>query len=243
YRVSSKQGTLFRMWATDKLVQFAIKGFVIDAERLKNPAEHDRFAELRRIIQDIRASEANVYAELRRILAMCSDYDHKSGGDFFATFQNKLHFAVTGMTAAEILLDRADASKPNMALTNWPKDEIRKQDVTIAKNYLYEVDMSGLNRVTSMLLDYFEDQVERQRLVSTAAAENWLDKWLLANDRAILPNKGRVAAKDAKDHAHRQYAVFDERRRANRKQQADAELAALRTEVKKLPKPHKKDRP
>jgi hypothetical protein len=140
YRVSSRQGTLFRKWATGVLVQFATKGFVVDAPRLKNPEEQDRVAELREIIRDIRASEANLYAELRRICAMCQDYDPKTEAarEFYANTQAKLFWAVTSKTPSMILVERSKSAVPNMGLQTWPKAEIRKQDALVAKNYLCE---------------------------------------------------------------------------------------------------------
>ena len=237
YRVSSKPATLFRIWATDKLVQFATKGFVIDVERLKDPAAQDRFAELREIIRDIRASEANVYAELRRILSMCQDYDPKSRacGNFFANFQNKLHHAVTHQTAAELIAVRADAAQPSMGLMSWAKADIRESDVTVAKNYLGQLEIEDLNRATTMLLDYFEDQTERRRLVLLAEAEAKLDEWLRFNDRPVLAGHGKVAKAKAEAHALEQYRLFDEQRRLARKSEADAALArALDEEVRKI---------
>lgn len=137
YRVSSAQATLFRRWATEKLVQFATKGFVIDSSRLKQPENADRLAELREIIRDIRSDEANVYRELRRICAMCQDYDGDSPAwrDFYTRTQAKIVYAVTSHTPAEIVQSRADAKQPNMGLTTWPNDNIRKGDVTVSKNY------------------------------------------------------------------------------------------------------------
>jgi hypothetical protein len=240
YRVSSRQATLFRIWATDKLVQFATKGFVVDVERLKDPASQDRFAELREIIRDIRASEANVYAELRRILAICQDYDPKSRvcANFFASFQNKLHYAVTHQTAAELIVVRADATQPNMGRTSWPKADIRKSDVAVAKNYLGQLEIDDLNRATTMLLDYFEDQTERRRLVLLSGAEAKLDEWLRFNERPILKGHGKVSSKKAETHALEQYACFDEQRRLVRKAEADAALArALDEEVRKIAAP------
>jgi hypothetical protein len=146
YRVSSTQATLFRKWATGVLVQFATKGFVVDAERLKNPDDQDRVRELREIIREIRASEANVYAELRRICAFCQDYDPSSpaASDFYRRTQAKLFYAVVNKTPSELLKDRADADEPNMGLHSWPKDEIRQSDAIIAKNYLAPSELKEL---------------------------------------------------------------------------------------------------
>jgi hypothetical protein len=158
YRIGGSLGTSFRLWATEKLIQYLVKGFVIDSERLKNPAEHDRIAELREIIRDIRAAEANVYAELRRICAMCQDYDPQSQAarEFYSHMQAKLYWAVTSHTPSEILSARADARLPNMGLQTWPKDEIRQADALIAKNYLTDPELRELNRLTTILLDIFE---------------------------------------------------------------------------------------
>lgn len=147
YRVSTRQGTLFRRWATDKLVRFATKGFVVDAPRLKRPENRDRVAELREIIRDIRSDEANVYRELRQICTMCLDYDGASDAwhDFYKVTQAKLIFAVCSNTPAEVLKRRADATEPNMGLTNWPNDNIRKADVAVSKNYLAEAEIKELN--------------------------------------------------------------------------------------------------
>jgi hypothetical protein len=243
YRVGSKQGTLFRRWATDKLVRFATKGFVVDVERLKNPAEHDHFAELRRIIQDIRASEANVYAELRRILALCKDYDPRSRQSqlFYANFQNKLHFAITSQTAAELVVSRANAQQENMGLTNWPADEVRQQDTLIAKCYLGRTEIEELNRATSMLLDYFDDQTQRQRLVSMDDAAAKLDDWLEFNQRPVLLGFGKVTAKKAEEHARAQYRVFDAQRRATRKVEANLNLVrVLDQQTRSIAKPKRK---
>jgi hypothetical protein len=191
--VSAQSKAPFRRWATEKLVQFATKGYVVDVERLREPDQQDRFAELRKIIQDIRASEANVYAELRRILALCQDYDPSAQACqlFFANFQNKLHYAVTSNTAAEIIRERADAHAPNMGLTNWPKADIRQEDTLVAKSYLGQAEIDALNRATNMLLDYMDDQAQRARLVTMAEAKAKLDDWLTFNDRPVLRGFGR----------------------------------------------------
>jgi hypothetical protein len=162
YRVSSKEATLFRKWATDKLVQFATKGFVIDAPRLKAPENRDRIAELKEIVRDIRSDEANVYRELRQICAMCQDYDGQSDEwhDFYRNTQAKLVYAVCSNTPAEVLNRRADAGQPNMGLRTWPNTNIRKSDVVTSKNYLTPIEIRELNRLTTILLDIFEDQMD-----------------------------------------------------------------------------------
>lgn len=219
YRVNSKQGTQFRIWATDKLVQFATKGFVIDAERLKQPEAYDHFQELREIIRDIRASEANVYKEVRAICALCSDYEAVEEKDkirFFATIQNKLHYAVTQMTGPEIRMNRADHSKPNMGLTAWKGDVVRQSDALTAKNYLAEPEIRDLNRFTNMLLDYFEQQTDLQRLVTMSDAAKELDKFIRNNERPLLSNAGTVSRRQADAKVKDEYRLFDEQRKLDR---------------------------
>lgn len=200
YRVGSKQGTLFRKWATEKLVQFATKGFVVDAERLKQPDAHDRVAELRDVIRDIRSDEANVYREIRRICAMCQDYDPKSSVwvRFFAQTQAKLMWAVTSNTPSEVIMSRANAEHTNMGLRAWPQDEIRKADAEVAKNYLAEPEIRELNRLTTILLDIFDDQLSIGRLTTMAQAEQLLDQQLKSLNRSVLTHGGAVKTENAK---------------------------------------------
>ena len=245
YRVSSKQGTLFRMWATDKLVQFATKGFVVDTERLKDEADSDRIRELREIIRDIRASEANTYAELRRICAMCQDYDGSSEAaqKFYAHMQAKLFWAVTSMTPSMLLVDRIDAEAPDLGLRTWPKDEIRQSDALVAKNVLAESEVRELNRLTTILLDIFEDQLELRRLTLMAEAERLLDDQLKGLGRPVLAGGGRVSRRDAEAHVKAQYKAFDERRRLERQRAADAMIAELKKADQELPKARRKPKP
>lgn len=218
YRVSSKQATMFRRWATDKLVQFATKGFVIDAPRLKGADNADRIKELREIIRDIRASEANVYREIRSICAMCSDYDGSSTSarTFYAAMQNKLLWATTSMTGPEIVKDRANSQDENMGLRTWPNQNIRKADTIVAHNYLGETEIRQKNRFTVMLLDFFEERLERQKLTTMAEAEAELDRFIRFNDRPLLRDKGSVSRSSANKHAEAQYKKFDNQRRAKR---------------------------
>jgi hypothetical protein len=238
YRVSTKQGTLFRRWATDKLVQFATKGFVIDSVRLKQPENADRLAELREIIRDIRSDEANVYRELRRICALCQDYDGDSERwrDFYKTTQAKIVYAVTSHTPAELIKDRADATKPNMGLTTWPNDNVRKNDVTVSKNYFGQSEVRELNRLTTILLDIFEDQADIGRLVMMDDARRLLDQQLKSLNRVVLAGGGHVSKKDADRHAERQYEIYNAKRKAERQLVADQALAALKEQNKELPK-------
>ena len=238
YRVSSAQATLFRKWATGVLVKFATKGFVVDADRLKDGAEQDRIAELRETIRDIRSAEANVYAELRRICAMCQDYDPQSDDarDFYRQTQAKLFYAVVNRTPSELLNGRADASAPNMGLQTWARDAIRQRDATVAKNYLAPVELKELNRLTTILLDIFEDQLEVGRLTTMAQASRLLEQQLRGLGRLVLKDGGQIAHQTAEAKAKAEYRRFDESRRALRNAQADEELAALKESEKGLPK-------
>lgn len=241
YRVSSAQATSFRRWATGVLVQFAKKGFVVDSPRLKEPENNDRLTELREIIRDIRSDEANVYRELRRICAMCQDYDRSSeqARSFYQRTQAKLVFAVTSHTPAEVISSRSRASEPNMGLQAWPNDNIRKQDVTVSKNYLAETEIRELNRLTTILLDIFEDQAELGRLIIIADAEQLLDQQLGGLGRSVLRDGGKVSSKSAKFRAEAEYKKFDAERKAKRHLEADKVIKSLASEAKNLPRTRK----
>lgn len=241
YRVESKNGTLFRIWATDKLVQYLTKGFVVDAPRLKEPGAADRVTELREIIRDIRSAEANIYAELRGICALCSDYDSASDAarTFYQRMQAKLYWAVVSHTPSMVLMGRADAEEPNMGLQAWPKTEIRQSDAIVAKNYLAGAELEELNRLTTILLDIFDDQLKIGKLTLMAEADELLDKQLKNLSRAVLTHGGNVGADDAKGHAKAEYKKFDERRRALRARERQAELLELKETAKALPKSKK----
>jgi len=238
YRVSSTQATLFRRWATSVLVQFAKKGFVVDSRRLKQPDNADRVAELREIIRDIRSDEANIYRELKQICAMCQDYDGtlEVARDFYQHTQAKLIYAVTSHTPSEIIAARANHDAANMGLQTWPHDNIRKADVVVSKNYLAAAEIKELNRLTTILLDIFEDQLDMGRLVVMKDAHNLLDRQLTQLGRTVLRTGGSVKASGAKQHAERQYEQFDEQRKLERQQQADKCIADLAQEAKRLPK-------
>ena len=239
YRVASKQATLFRRWATEKLVQFATQGFIIDAGRLKNPGNRDRIAQLKEIIRDIRSDEANVYRELRSICAMCQDYDGKSGEwqEFYRNTQAKLVYAVCSDTPAEVIRHRADARQPNMGLQTWPNENIRKTDVTVSKNYLGESEVRELNRLTTILLDIFEDQMDVGRLKLMGEASQLLDAQLRGLGRVVLNSGGRVSMDDAKQYAERQYGTFKEAQKAIRHHQADRAIAEIKATEKTLKSP------
>lgn len=243
YRVSSAQATLFRKWATQKLVQFATKGFVVDTPRLRDPDNADRIAELRDIIRDLRADEANVYRELRQICAMCQDYDGESEAwrEFYKQTQVKLLYAVTSHTPAEIIAERADASEPDMGLRTWPGDNIRERDVAVSKNYLADAEIRELNRLTTILLDIFEDQLEIGRIIVMDDARRLLDQQLRNLNRSVLTHGGSVRMSEAKARAELEYDRFDTTRKLARQQEADALIKQLSNEAKVLPtKPRKK---
>ena len=238
YRVSSKQATMFRKWATDKLVQFATKGFVVDAARLKSPDYRDRVAELRDIIRDIRSDEANVYRELRSICAMCQDYDGTSDEwhEFYRNTQAKLVYAVCSNTPAEVLSKRADSKAPNMGLQTWSNDNIRKADVTTSKNYLAQREIKELNRLTTILLDIFEDQLDIGRLKTMTEAESLLDRQLRDLGRVVLSSGGRVSMKAAKKFAEGEYDKFKAKLAKQRHLEADKVIAEIKAAEKNLPK-------
>ncbi|HMN73295.1 MAG TPA: RhuM family protein [Rhodoblastus sp.] len=238
YRVSSAQATVFRRWATEILVQFAKKGFVVDAVRLKQPENSDRIAELREIIRDIRSDEANVYRELKRICSMCQDYDPASEAsrEFYQHTQAKLVYAVVSQTPAEIIAGRADHRLENMGLQTWPNDNIRKSDVTVSKNYLAEAEIRELNRLTTILLDIFEDQLDIGRIVVMRDAQELLERQLAQLGRAVLRGGGRISRSQADKAAEAEYEKFDQRRTIARRQEADERIAALAKEARTLPK-------
>ena len=216
YRVNSIEATRFRIWSTKTLREFIIKGFVLDDERLKQGKNFgkDYFEELLERIREIRASERRFYQKITDIYAQCSiDYDAKSDvtHNFYKTVQNKLHWAITGHTAAEIVAERAKADKPNMGLTTWknaPKGKILKTDVTIAKNYLDENELDELNRIVSMYLDYAENQARRKIPMSMKDWAHRLDGFLQFNEYAVLKDAGRISAEIAKKLAEQQFDQY-----------------------------------
>lgn len=216
YRVRSQRGTQFRQWATEHLREYLIKGFVLDDERLKGgDGLADYFDELLARIREIRASEARVYQRIREILALARDYreEEKETMAFFATMQNKMHYAATGMTAAEIVRKRADAAKPNMGLTSWRGGRVFKRDVATAKNYLNENEIDTLNRITVMFLDQAEFRAKRRRDIQMSDWEMFLDKFLRDTELPVLEHAGTVPHEEALTWSHEQYDDFAERRR------------------------------
>jgi hypothetical protein len=217
YRVNSRQATHFRIWATERLKEYIIKGFTMDDERLKNPIRifgQDFFEEQLARIRDIRSSERRFYQKITDIYAQCSaDYnkDAEETKRFFATVQNKLHWAITQQTAAEIIHGRADSNKKNLGLTSWknaPEGPIRKPDVSVAKNYLNEEELDSLNRIVTMYLDYAELQARNRKVMNM---KNWimkLDAFLHFNEQEILDNPGKISAELAKSFAEGEFEKY-----------------------------------
>lgn len=241
YRVRSPRGTQFRQWATARLTEFLVKGFTMDDERLKHPpgpGVPDYFDELLERIRDIRASERRMYTRLRDILALAADYRASEADTtkLFQVVQNKLHHAVTGMTAPELIAARADASKPNMGLTTWKCGVVQRGDVTVAKNYLREDEITELNRIVVMFLDYAEDQSRRKQAIHLADWARKLDEFLRFNERAVLPDAGRVSREDADGKAQAEFERFAARRRELAEAEGEADtLKALEALAKELP--------
>ena len=211
FRVRSPVGVRFRQWANDKLKEYIVKGFVLDDARLKNPGKgRDYFDELTRRLQDIRTSERRFYQKITDIYATSADYDahHPLTQEFFATVQNKVHFAIHGQTAAELISARADSSQPNMGLSTWEGARIRKADVSVAKNYLNEEELRALNNLAEQYLIFAEGQAAR-RIAMTM--QDWISKlegFLTLNDREILQGAGKVSAELAKSHAEQEFGKF-----------------------------------
>ncbi len=217
YRVNSTQATHFRIWATERLKEYIIKGFTMDDDRLKNPENifgKDYFEEQLSRIRDIRSSERRFYQKITDIYSQCSadyDLDAKVTRDFFAAVQNKLHWAISGQTAAEIIAARADGSKVNMGLTHWknaPKGAVRKTDIEIAKNYLNEQELDGLNRIVTMYLDYAENQARKGVAMFMKDWVEKLDAFLQFNEEAVLKHQGRVSHEVALSLAEKEFEKF-----------------------------------
>ena len=251
YRVRSPRGTQFRQWATARLSELLVKGFTLDDERIKagRTIGQDYFDELLERIRDIRTSERLFYQKITDIYATSIDYDPNStiSQTFFATVQNKLHWAIHGNTAAELIQRRADATLPQMGLTTWknaPHGPIRKADVTVAKNYLKEREITELNRIVTMYLDYAEDQAKRNKPVHMSEWVRKLDAFLRFNEREVLGDPGSVSHEIAKEHAYAVHDQYEKRRLAELAQEPSSDfdrLVAGAEQVKaELPKPKKK---
>ncbi len=242
YRVKSPRGTQFRQWATARLSEYLLKGFVMDDERLKNPpgpGVPDYFDELLERIRDIRASERRMYLRVREILALAADYSPTEPETqlAFKVIQNKLHFASTGKTAPELIAERANSAEPNMGLTSWKGAVVRKGDVTVAKNYLREDEIEELNRIVVMFLDFAEDQAKRRKEIFLNDWQTKLDEFLRFNERRVLPDAGSVSRETADEKAERVFDQFSERRRAAIEAQAEQDaIRELEDTAKQLPK-------
>ena len=224
YRVKSRVATQFRIWATQRLREYIVKGFVLDDERLKNP-DHpfDYFDELLRRIQDIRTSERRFYQKITDIYATSIDYDPTDQASiaFFKTVQNKMHWAITGQTAAEIIIARANRAKPNMGLTNWRGATVRKEDVAIAKNYLYEPELAALNKLVEQYLVFAAGQAMRRVPMYMADWIAKLDGFLRLNERGILTHAGKISHELAVNHAEQEFDSFHGQRLCEQAKQPD----------------------
>ena len=243
FRVRSKRGTQFRKWANQNLASYMIKGFVMDDERLKNPdGRPDYFDELLARIRDVRASEKRFYQKLRDLFALSSDYDgtDKTTQMFYAETQNKILYAITGKTAAEIVIIRANANEPNMALTSWKGKVVRKQDIYIAKNYLSKDEIDNLNRFVTVFLETAELRAKNRQDVTMKFWEGNIDKIILLNDKPVLQNKGKVSHTQMEQTVGAIFETFSARRKTEEAQLADKddkdELKEIENKIKKTKK-------
>lgn len=241
YRVRSIRGVQFRQWATTRLRDYLVKGFVLDEARLRDPGPFDYFDELLEKIRDIRASEKRFYQKVRDVYATATDYTARSDDAqiFFATVQNKMLHAVTGKTAGELIVARADPGAPNMGLQSWKGGKVRKGDVDTAKNYLSADEVGDLNRIVTMFLDFAEDQAKRRKAMTMAEWSERLDAFLTFNDRDVLANAGKVGADDARRIARERFEAFDNERRLADDRAAEVEHVEemLRLTAARLEKP------
>lgn len=239
FRVRSKRGTQFRQWANKNLSEYMIKGFIMDDERLKNPdGKPDYFDELIERIRDIRASEKRFYQKVRDLFSLSNDYDttDKATQLFYAQTQNKLLFAITGQTAAEIIINRADAMQPNMALTSFKGLKVRKQDIYIAKNYLTEDELDSLNRFVMVFLETAELRAKNRQDITMDFWRENIDRIIEFNDKEVLKNNGSISHTQMEKMVEKVYATFDEKRKKQEAIEADyqdlEELKQLEERVK-----------
>lgn len=236
FRVRSPRGTQFRRWANSTLKEYLQKGFVLDSERLKNPdGRPDYFDELLAKIRDIRTSEKRFYQKLRDLFALSSDYDKTDRATmlFFAETQNKLIYGVTGKTAAELILSRADASQPNMALTSWQGSIVRRKDIYTAKNYLTADELDTLNRLVTIFLESAEFRVKRRKDLTLPFWRSSVDKLLEDHDVPLLASSGKVSRRQMEERVNDIYTAFDARRKKSDAAAADREdLAELEADAR-----------
>ncbi len=235
YRVNSKRATQFRIWATNILKEYIIKGFAMDDDRLKQAEKWDYFDEWLERIRDIRASEKRFYQKIRDIYATAIDYDKNSGQAqiFFKKVQNKMLWATTGKTAAELIENRSNPDSPNMGLTSWRGSIVRKQDVAVAKNYLKEDEIKDLNEIVTMYLDYAERQARKRQTVTMQQWAEKLDAFLQFNEQEILTHAGKVKAEVAKKLAEDRYEEFDNNRKRTEALATDTEDLKQLEEIEK----------
>ncbi|MFT0546041.1 virulence RhuM family protein [Allopusillimonas ginsengisoli] len=244
YRVRSPRGVQFRQWASTHLKEFLRKGFVMDDERLKNPGGWDYFDELLERIRDIRASEKRFYQKVRDLFSLSSDYQarERETALFFAEVQNKLLYATTTHTAAELILKRSDPGQPNMALTSWSGSRVRKQDVIVAKNYLTADEIDTLNRLVVIFLEQAELRIKQQKELTLDFWRNNIDRMLAFNDQAVLDGAGSASRENMEKIARERYVVFDQQRRIAEAKAADAtdlkEIEQLEQDLKHKGKKH-----
>ncbi len=237
YRVRGIRGTQFRQWATEHLTEYLVKGFTMDDERLKNPdGRPDYFDELLLRIRDIRASEKRFYQKIRDLFALSSDYDKsdKATQMFFAETQNKLLYAVAHKTAAEIIVSRADANKPNMGLTTWKGSIVRKGDVITAKNYLHADEIDSLNRLVDIFLTSAEERVKNRRDLTLDYWRKNVDNLLAFQEKEILQGVGSITNNEAEETAKRIYDIFNTKRKQLDAQSADAEDLKMLEDLEKM---------
>ncbi len=238
YRTNSSIAINFRKWVTQVIKEYMIKGFTINSERLKNPNKWDYFDELLEKIREIRASEKRFYQKLKDLFALSQDYDSKNNDIklFFAEVQNKMLYAVTKKTAAEIIVERADEIKPNMNLQSWEKSRVRKNDVIVAKNYLIEKEVKELERLVTMFLDYAENKAERRIAITIDHWKEKVDTFLNFNEYEILKSHGSISKQDADKIAYKKYEIFDNARKKAEAEEADRqdilELEVVTKEIK-----------
>ena len=241
YRVRSPRGAQFRRWATTVLSEYLVKGFALDDQRLKSSGQFDYFDELLARIREIRVSEKRFYQKIRDLFAATSvDYDTHSGvaQTFFKTIQNKLIYAVTGKTAAELIIDRADPEKPNMALTSWMGSKVWKTDIAISKNYLNEDEIDLLNRLTTMFLDFAEMRAKEQQTITMNEWNVQADEFLTFNCKRVLKNSGTISHKRMEKIVGNRFNIFEENRKSAETRSAEIEyeqdMKQLENEAKKL---------
>jgi hypothetical protein len=223
YRVKSPRGTQFRQWATTHLKEYLVKGFVMDDERLKDAGRWDYFDELLERIRDIRSSEKRFYQKVRDLFALSIDYadDTERTTLFFAEIQNKMFFAVTGQTAAELVVQRADPDQPNMGLTSWKGGRVRKSDVTVAKNYLNAEELRDLNQIVSLFLDFAELRARQRQNLHMGDWRSYIDNFMNFNEQPLLKGNGRMSQESMNKLAAERYEHFDTLRRKIEAREAD----------------------